>query len=534
MRFTPALIDKMAKGVPGEQTELLSAETVGKEKGYTVYRAGEPHPLGMPVAAMRVDGELYITQHDGLCHALVAGSTGCGKSMRYLENCLFNLDGTTSAIVGDVKGELYRNTAAYLKQRYGEDNVKYMDFIRPERSEILFNPIADLARKYLEAELYPEDARYIRNEVFAELKKLFDKLFPVRTSKDVSWDEGARSFIYGITVGLFEDMLLNKEEEKKTGRRRILPDQINFESISEVFYHFENRNSEFNDYGFFESRDASSLTWRYVRGIMHDAPNTRACYLQLVESYLNGYSYPDVRNLTICDNFDVSRLGDKPYVIFLTYDISDERMRGFVNQYVVKALDTLKNKSIEEGKPLDVPVQFFLDEFPTLQADGIYPTIFSVGRGLNLFVTAIVQDYTQLETSYSDGVAQQIRNNCNLTFFLGTNDIVTARTVKEQIGKHVIPDPATYLQGDIKFLETYVVSEDELMHRIKSGDAYITINNHMPVKSFFELYYDCPEYTSYPRVEQNSRPAIDFKDEKYHYDASWICEKKNHRSIWGL
>ena len=212
MRFTPALIDKMAKGVPGEQTELLSAETVGKEKGYTVYKAGEPHPLGMPVAAMRVDGELYITQHDGLCHALVAGSTGCGKSMRYLENCLFNLDGTTSAIVGDVKGELYRNTAAYLKQRYGEDNVKYMDFIRPERSEILFNPIADLARKYLEAELYPEDARYIRNEVFAELKKLFDKLFPVRTSKDVSWDEGARSFIYGITVGLFEDMLLNKEE----------------------------------------------------------------------------------------------------------------------------------------------------------------------------------------------------------------------------------------------------------------------------------------------------------------------------------
>lgn len=533
MNFTPTLIDKISKGVPGEQTELICADDLKNESGYTVYKSMGKHPLGMPVSAKRAEnGELTITQRDGLCHALVAGSTGCGKSMRYLENCLFNLDGTTSVIVGDVKGELYRNTAAYLKGVYGADGVKYMDFIHPDRSEILFNPIADLARKYLEAELYPDMKKYMRNEVFAELKKLFDKLFPVRTSKDVSWDEGARGFIYGITVGLFEDMLLTKEDEKKTGRRRILPEQINFEAISEVFYHFENRSSEFDDFGFFESREASSLTWRYVRGIMHDAPNTRACYLQLVESYLNGYSYPDVRNLTVCDNFDISALGDKPHVIFLTYDISDARMRGFVNQYVVKALDTLKNKSIDAGAPLAVPVQFFLDEFPTLAADDIYPTIFSIGRGLNIFITAIVQDYTQLETCYSDGVAQQIRNNCNLTFFLGTNDIVTARTVKEQIGKHVIPDPATYLQGDIKFIETYVVSEDELMHRIKAGDAYIAINNHMPVKGYFELYYDCPEYTKYPLTAQNGGRIIDFNDKKYHYDASWICAKKRS-GFWG-
>ena len=129
-------------------------------------------------------------------------------------------------------------------------------------------------------------------------------------------------------------------------------------------------------------------------------------------------------------------------------------------------------------------------------------------------------------------MAQQIRNNCNLTLFLGTNDIVTARTVKEQIGKHVIPDPATYLQGDIKFIETYVVSEDELMHRIKAGDAYITINNHMPVKGYFELYYDCPEYTKYPLTTQSGGRVIDFNDEKYHYDASWICARSAAASGW--
>lgn len=525
MKYNSKLVEKCAQGVPGEQTVLLSVDEISKEKGYSQYKALTEHKLGMPISAYRnQEGELIILQQDGLCHALVTGSTGCGKSMRYFENCLFNLDGKTSVIVADVKGELYRNTASRLKEVYGENCVKFMDFIHPHNSEILFNPIVDIARKYLDAELNPEDKQLIRNEALSELKVLFDKLFPIRSDKDISWDEGARGFIYGIAMGLFEDMLLNKGQEEKTKRKRVLPEQINFEAISEVFYRFDYSGSSFDDYGFFKSRDKDSMVWRYVKGIINDAPSTRACYLQLVEGYLNDYSYPDIRNLTITDNFDISTLGDRPQVIFLTYDITDTRMRGFVNQYIVKALDTLRKKSINSGEPLPVPVQFFLDEFPTLQANDIYPTIFSVGRGLNLFITAVVQDYTQLETAYKSGEAQQIRCNCNLMLFLGTNDVNTAKAVKEQIGRHIIPDPADYLQGGIRFIETYIVSEDELMHRVQPGKAYITIHNHMPLKGHFELYYDCPEYTKFPKTRSGSAPAVDFKDSKYHYDTSWMSE----------
>ncbi len=522
MKYNINLIKKCASGVPGEQTVLLAASDIAKEEGFCEYKALTPHEVGMPVSAYRNEsGELTILQQRGLCHALVAGSTGCGKSMRYLENCLFNLDGKTSAIIADVKGELYRNTASRLKEVYGEQNVKYMDFIHPERSQILFNPITDIAKKYQKAELNPEEADSIRGEALSELKILFDKLFPVRSTKDISWDEGARGFIYGIAVGLFEDMFLTRETERRTGRKRVLPSQINFEAISEVFSRFDCAG-KFEDYGFFSRRESDSMVWRYVRGIMHDAPTTRQCYLQLVESYLNDYSYHDIRCLTLADNLDISTLGDSPQVIFLTYDITDKRMRGFVNQYIVKSLDVLKRKSVESGEPLAVPVQFFLDEFPTLQKDDIYPTIFSVGRGMNMFITAIVQDYTQLETTYSEGVARQIRNNCNLTLFLGTNDINTAKAVKEQIGRHVIPDPAHFLQGNIKYVEAYVVSEDELMHRVKAGDVYVTVYNHMPMKGSFELYFDCPEYRAYPAEKGGSASGINFKAPEYHYNSSWI------------
>lgn len=534
MRYNTKLIERCARGVPGEQTMLLGIPEIAKEEGYTVYKAQTEHPMGMPISAYRDEnGELNVLQRNGLCHALVAGATGCGKSLRYSLNYLFNLDGKSSAIICDIKGELFRYAAEYLKAIYGEDNVKFMDFIRPDTSQILFNPITDIARRYLEAELYPDRKTEMRNEALADLKILFDKLFPIRSQKDLSWDEGARGFIYGITLGLFEDMLLNKEQELKTGRRRVLPEQINFEAISEVFYRFD-YNRGFDDYGFFSSRPDNDPVWRYVRGIINDAPNTRACYIQLVESYLNGYSYPDIRNLTITDNLDISTLAEAPQVIFLTYDITDIRMRDFVNQYIVKSLDTFKKKAIDMGAPLKVPVMYLLDEFPTLQADPIYPTIFSVGRGWNIYITAIVQDFTQLETTYSGGVAQQIRNNCNLTFFLGTNDAHTAQAVKKQIGKHIVPDPATLLQGEIRFIEEYVVSEDELMRRIKPGDAYITVNSHMPLKGFFELYFSCPEYTRFPLSFNKRQRNSCLDDSRYHYDASWISPRSNSRrkNLW--
>lgn len=531
MKVNPPLIERCAKGIPGEQTVLCGIKDVAKENGYSVHEAFAEHPVGMPVSAYRDgSGALQVVQRDGLCHALVTGSTGCGKSMRCLVNLLFNLDGRHSVIVSDIKGELYRCTAEYLKGVYGEDNVKYMDFICPEVSEVLFNPIASIARAYRDAELFPGEEQRRRDEALSELKRLFDTLFPIRSEKDMNWDEGARGFIYGIAVGLFEDMLLTKEQEEKTGRRRVLPDQINFEAISEVFYSFE-YSDEFHDHGFFSSREQDDRAWRYVRGIINDARSTRACYLQLVEGYLNTYSYPDIRTLTLADNFDISTLGDIPQVLFLTYDITDERMRTFVNRYIIKSLDVLKKKAIGAGAPLNVPVLYLLDEFPTLQPDPIFSTIFSVGRGWNIFITAVVQDFTQLETTYSPGVAQQIRNNCDLTFFLGSNDVHTIRSVKEQIGRHIIPDPASYLRGEVRFIEEYVVSEDELMHRLVPGTAYVTISCHMPLKGEFALYYECPEYTKFQSAAVRQTAMIDFDDTRYHYDVSWLKKPRRRRGF---
>ena len=516
------LINKIAESLPGEHSVLVPVRELIGEEGFSAHRAFTPHPIGMPVSSFRNEnGDLMIVQKDGLCHALVAGNTGCGKSLRYLVTTLFNLTGEHSVIITDVKGELYRLTGAYLKEIYGEENVRVMDFIHPERSQVFFNPFYPLAVQYRDAELSEEKER-IREDVLTEAKKILDQYFRIECERDPTWEQGAISFIFGMIVGLFEDLMLTKEEERTTRRRRVLPEQVNFASLARIFHAFSYDSDGFYDGGFFSSRSDSSRTGLYVRGIMQNAPSTRASYLQFVEKFINEYTYPDVRNLTLTDNLDMRTFAEKPQILFLSYDLSDKRMRGIVNKYIIRTLNTLKDLAKESGEPLHVPVVFYCDEFPTLTADEIYPTIFSIGRGLNLFITAIVQDYSQLETTYSPGIAKQFRNNSNLSFFLGTNDLATACAVKEQIGRHVIEDPASYLMDTIKFTETYLVSEDELMHRLAPGDVYITINNHMPVKGSFELYFHAPEYQTYPVSKQISEKIINFRDPKYNYDVSWM------------
>lgn len=519
------LINKIAESVHGEHSILMPIADIIGEEEFSVHRALEPHPMGMPISSYRdKNGDLMIVQRNGLCHALVAGSTGCGKSLRYLVTTLFNLTGEHSVIITDVKGELYRLTGTYLKGVYGEENVKVMDFVHPERSQVFFNPFYPLAVQYRDAEL-SEDKELIRADVLTETKKVLDQYFRIECERDPTWEQGAISFIFGMLVGLFEDMMLTKEQEKATGRKRVLPEQINFASLARIFHAFSYDYDGFNDGGFFSSRSISSNTGMHVRGIIQNAPNTRASYMQIIEKYINEYTYPDVRNLTLTDNLDMNTFAEKPQVLFLSYDLSDKRMRGIVNKYIIRTLNTLKDKAKETGEPLHVPVVFYCDEFPTLTADEIYPTIFSIGRGLNLFITAIVQDYSQLETTYSAGVAKQFRNNSNLSFFLGTNDLATACAVKEQIGRHVIEDPASYLMDTIKFIEVYLVSEDQLMHRLAPGDAYITINNHMPVKGSFELYYHAPEFQGFPLAETISVSTLDFNDKKYNYNCNWMRYK---------
>lgn len=517
-RLNPTMLGEIAATVPGEHSTLLNVRNLAEEEGFSTHKAFSPHPAGIPISSYRNQaGELVIAQRDGLSHAIVSGNSGAGKSLRFLTTALFDLTGEYSVLITDVKGELYRLTSNYLKTVYGEENVKLIDFMQPQRSQVFFNPLYPLAVRYRDAAL-SEHKEALQSEVLNEAMNLFQSYFQVSSQRDPTWEQVAISFIFGIFVEMLERLNLTRKQEAASGCKRVLPEQVSFANLANIFQSFTYDSYRFSDNGFF-SRSPSTRSAQYVRGVIHNAPSTRANYLQFVEKFLNEYTFPDAKRLMFTDNLDPRSLGEKPQVLFLSYDLSDKNMRNILNKYILRALNVLKDESKKRGDLL-IPVMCFFDEFASLTSDELYPTIFSIGRGLGIFITAIVQDYSQLETAYSAAVAKQIRNNCNLSLYFGSNDLSTAVAVKEQIGKYMDFDRAAYLMNNIRFQENFLVSEDELMHRMKDGDIYITANRKMPMKGSFELYYQTPEFTAYPLAEPIQKAELDYNDAKYVYDIS--------------
>jgi ribosomal protein L17 len=92
-------------------------ETVEKEikKDFKVWNIGSKlNGGGIPVTFM--DGKYYYS--DSFDHTLIIGSTGSGKTIRNILPMVFNLGyAGESMVINDTKGEIYSNTATFLKKQ---------------------------------------------------------------------------------------------------------------------------------------------------------------------------------------------------------------------------------------------------------------------------------------------------------------------------------------------------------------------------------------------------------------------------------
>ena len=109
---------------------------------------------------------------------------------------------------------------------------------------------------------------------------------------------------------------------------------------------------------------------------------------------------------------------------------------------------------------------------------------------------------------------------CSLTDLMVCTSLEPRKNVRSQLLRICCATPGEY-----------VVSEDELMHRLVPGTAYVTISCHMPLKGEFALYYECPEYTKFQSAAVRQTAMIDFDDARYHYDVSWLKKPRRRRGF---
>jgi type IV secretion system protein VirD4 len=136
-----------------------------------------------------------------------------------------------------------------------------------------------------------------------------------------------------------------------------------------------------------------------------------------------------------------------------------------------------------------------------------FATIVTVARSRNVFLTLVLQDYKQLETTYGKDPAVTIRNNCNTQIFIGVNDMETRKMFSDLLGEMSVEATSTSTtkntgkvtkedsESGSKGTSTNTVSRpllppNELLD-LKPGQIFVYCFGFHPLRSKVTMFYQC-------------------------------------------
>lgn len=314
-------------------------------------------------------------------HTLVLGAPGEGKSACHVIPTLLSWKG--SAVVIDIKGELYQKTSKYRQ--------KFSRVIR-------FNPTGNASR------YNPIDAC---STVF-EAQDLARTLIPEPQDGDPFWAQAAQGIFTGAII-----------EGNKNGM-----------SLSDVCARVvETPITQLVD----ELKASEYREVRLMAGGFADLPDKAIGGVagEMRSKLLTLATEEDVIRATSMSDFKISDL-EEPTTLYLTIpEAKLVHLRPLWTAVIQQIIRHLQDR----GEEATVPVLLMLDEFASL---GRLPD-FDVGlatlRSRNVHFSIIIQSFAQLDDRYGEDVRRIITDNCGYKLILSANDSKTQESLSNMAGQ---------------------------------------------------------------------------------------------------
>ncbi len=488
-----------------------------------------------------VDGRLLQIYSEKENHVGVIAATRLGKTTSYVIPTVLSFArarNKRSMIVSDPKGEIYRHTAATLREMGYE--VLLLNFRDYAHSEC-WNPLTPIFRKYqaiykvydevelVETENGPrnlfrgkiyedqtlldaEIERYINimlEEVGNDIDNIAMMIAPTVDLKDPYWEDSGRELLKGYLWAMLEDSRL--EFIEGSDRPLITEETYSFATIITLMSLLNKADGDF-DSGYFFSRPKTSRAYRIVKtAIPVHAQTTRQCITSVFNSKMAVFKESAMRLVTSCNSFDLEEVltGEKPVALFIDY--RDELKVHFkvISLFVQDAYRLLiEHANVQPEGKREIPFYFILDEFGNFPAMKDFETTISACAGRNIFFILIVQSYAQLNGVYGDAVAAIIRDNLNMHIFFGSNNPQTLEEFSKECGLFTRISPTSVLNGkgpemDSYQLETIPLVPRSMLAHFSQGECIITEANCGYVMfSKLERYYLCKEYSELPLLDE--------------------------------
>lgn len=353
---------------------------------------------------------LYIasSSKSGLAgNMLVIGAPGTGKSWGFVRPMIFQcVKRRESMILTDPKAELYESTAGYLADMGYE--VRVFNLLEMEHSDH-WNCIGEAD---YDERLIPIIASTIINNTSsekeagdfwakAELNLLTALLYYVQNDKDVS----------GNALPL---------SQRRLGRILSLLTDNGLTTIDREIKLLPAGHPAKGPYGLF----------------LQAKENIRGNIVIGLGNRLNVFQDKLVDALTADSTIDLTLPGHKPCAYFCILSAQDHTYAFLSSLFftmIFSRLEQYARRETEDGK-LPVPVNFVLDEFPSIGKLGDFKRSIAFTRGFRMNCIVIVQSIAQLADIYPRREWEEITACCDATICLGVNDTTSAQFISEKCG----------------------------------------------------------------------------------------------------
>ena len=308
-----------------------------------------------------------------------------------------------SYVFTDPKGELYDDTAGYLKD-HGYD-IKVLNLVNPANSDG-YNPLMHVASEL--------DVDVIANTVV--------KGQASESKSDPYWDDMAEMLLKALIYYL---IATRPEEEQNLASCSELVRAANTNGGSNLLTELINQ------------LPYDHPARMYYKSIEIAPEKTYGSILSSLQSKLGKFDSKEIAEVTSTDTINFEDIGNKKTAVYVISSDTHTAYDFLLTIFFSQMIQQLYNYADLNGGKLKIPVFFILDEFANIGRIPDFDKKISTSRSRGIQFSVILQNLDQLEAIYEKSY-ETIMGNCDTHVFLGSNSYKTVEYFSKALGEKTI------------------------------------------------------------------------------------------------
>lgn len=379
------------------------------------------HPTDEVVNAAGIplinDGK-NIWVDNGEYHNLVIGSTGSGKTQTIVKP-MVNLLAKKgeSMIITDPKGEIYKYSASYLKEK--GYRIIVLNFREPQRGNS-WNPLTVPFKYYRDGN--QDKAIELLNDI--ALNIIYD---PSNKNESDFWEKASAAYFSALALGLFKDA---KEEEVNLNSINVMS------TVGEERYATGNYIKEY-----FGMKGEGSTEYLSASAVINAPNDTKGGLLATFRQKIQLFTtVPVLSEMLSYSDFDMKSIGNGKTAVFMIIHDEKKTYHSLMTIFIKQCYETLIDVAQENGGKLPIRTNFILDEFANMPPLKDVDAMVSAARSRDIRFTFIIQNFAQLNDVYGDNVAEIIKGNCGNLVYLISTEMKALEEISKMCGEVKVTD----------------------------------------------------------------------------------------------